>query len=511
MQAVKKTVSISKIVNTIIGLSIMILGPFFDSPQFLFPSSPQLIELGFPIVNNQALITISDAGWTASIIFLGLIWLWTTVDTLWPSLLSLVLLALSPHFQLPTLFAQYFGFPTIAFLFFLLFFIAAITRSQVASYFANFLLTRNFIQGRPWILVTTLLFTVYACALVDLLSSPFICLPVVYLILHEVGCKEGDKLSIFLVGNVIASFVLAFTTDAIKGGAVFMLGGFSTFVANNPQLGLGLFNPMNWIIMTLILSTIGIFAIVFCMRFIFRVDVSPLKNFNTQSLRDKPLPPMNWKQKTIIALLVVYIIWMLVPSLLPADLPITNYLKSRSLIGACALCSAVLWIKHKGERLYNVSELASSVAWGIYFLLASAYLFGNLLIAPGTNISILLELLFRNTLQGLGYYGFILLIMVLAIIITNFMNSNVMAIILAPIVAQIALSYGFDAMPIAILFIYVLALAVLTPGSGIAGAILYGNREWLPGSAAFSYALFLTVLFLVIAIVFGIPLAKILF
>ncbi len=202
---------------------------------------------------------------------------------------------------------------------------------------------------------------------------------------------------------------------------------------------------------------------------------------------------------------------MLIPSLLPADLPITNYLKSRSLIGACALFAAVMWIQYKGERLYTVSELAASLSWGIYFLLASAFLFGNLLIAPGTNISILLELLFRNSLQGLGYYSFILLIMVLAIIITNFMNSNVMAIILAPIVAQIALSYGFDAMPIAILFIYVLALAVLTPGSGIAGAILYGNREWLPGKAAFLYALFVSVLFVLIAIVFGIPLASLLF
>ncbi len=73
-----------------------------------------------------------------------------------------------------------------------------------------------------------------------------------------------------------------------------MLSGFSAFLANNPQSGLGLFNPMSWIIMTFILSIIAILAIVFCMRFIFRVDVSPLKNFDTQKLKDTPLPPMNY-------------------------------------------------------------------------------------------------------------------------------------------------------------------------------------------------------------------------
>ncbi len=509
-QAQAQPLAIGKLIHTIIGVAIMLICPFLNSPQFAFPTSERLEGMGFPVVDGMAMISLSPAGWVAVTIFIGLLWLWIFVDTFWPSILALIVIALNPLYPLPEVMALYFGNPTTYFIFFLLFFTAAIVKSQIVNYIANFFMTRDSLQGRPWRLMFTLVLATYFGAWLDGLSTVFILWPVTYLILNETGYKPGDKVSTFMVGNLLAALILAANGDIIKGPILFATAGYTSFVRNNPSLGLPEINVASWVLFSIIIAVCTIALIFFCMRFIFKLDVEPIKNFDTSKFKENKLPPMNWQQKTLIGLFIVFLLWMLVPNFLPAS-PITTFCKQNAYIGSIVLFFALISIRYKNEPIAKLPEVVAIIPWSLFFLLATAFFFGGRLTVPSTNISILLELTISNMLQGLSYIPFILLLIVLAFIATNLMNSIVVGVIVAPILATISLNYGFAAVPVVVIFVYTLMSAILTPAAGIPGALLYGNREWFPGKEVMFYAIFFSIVITLVTIVVGIPAAQILF
>ncbi len=501
----------TKLVNTIIGVAIMLLGPLFTAPEFSFPAAERLINMGFPVVDGNALVSFSDAGWTAAIIFIGLVYLWITVDTFWPSLFGMIVITLNPYYPMPAVLAQYLGNPMTFNILFLTIFLAAIIKSQIINYVANYLLTRNFLKGRPWILLGTLMVASYFGALIDAVAIVFLLWPVCYFILEEIGCKPGDKLSTFMVGNIIAGMIFGISTDIIKGPVLFMTSGFTAFVTQNPHLNLPQINIASWLLMAFIISMCIILVILFAMRFIFRVDVEGLRNFDTEKLKRNPLPPMNWKQKTLIYLFSGYIVYMLLPNFLPASFALTGFLRQNAMFGTFILFTAIMTIRYKGEPLAKMTDIAPVVPWNLFFLLAITFYIGGLLTNPSTNIPIILELSIANALQGLDYLSFLLLTILFAMIVTNLLNSVVSAIILAPVIATVSLSYGFVTMPIVALFVYAISSALLTPAAGVPAALMYGNKDWLPGNAAPFYAVFFTTIISIVILVVAIPLARILF
>ncbi len=504
--------SVSKLIHTLIGLAIMLLGPLMASPEFYFPANPRLEAMGIPIIDGNAIIAMSAAGWTAATVFIGMLWLWVFVETFWSSLIGVLLIAFSPHFPLPQFMAQYMGNPTTFLIFFILFFSAALTKSNVVVYISNYLLTRKYLQGRPYMLMLAILIAAYAGAWFDGgLGTVFLIWPVTYLILTEAGYKPGDKVSTFMVGNVIAGLVFALLTNIIKGPVLFMSSGYTNYVSNNPNLGLEHINVASWTLFTAILCVITTILLFLGARFILKLDVEAIKNFDTEKLKNKPLPPMNWKQKTLLYLFAIYIAWMVIPSLLPQTIPFIAYCKSKAFAGSMALFAVMIIIKRKNEPLIKLPEVAAAVPWGLYFLLAAALYFGGILTNPKTNIPILLEMLISNALQGLDFIPFLLLTMLLAIVATNLMNSIVTGIIGSPIIASVALNYGFPALPIVVLFLFILMSAMLTPAAGVPGAMLHGNKEWLPGKAAMSYAVFFTIVISIVTVAVGIPLALAIF
>ncbi len=503
--------SISTLVHSLIGLAIMFIGPLLPSPKFAFPVTDKLTKMGFPVVDGNAIITLSEAGWVAAIVFLGLLYLWIFVDTFWPSIVGFLAVAMNPHYQIGQAMMQLMGHPVTFMLFFLFFLIAALMKSQSVGYIANAILTHKSIQGRPWRLLLAMMLGTYFASFITFTATLFFVWTIVYLIAHEVGLKPGDKLVTFMVGNVVIAGTLSTSTDIIKGPALFMSTGYNRFVAANPEAGLIPVDVISWIILLFTVSMCVIALILFAMRYIIRVDVGPLLTFDTEKLKANPLPPMNWKQKTILFLFAAYAIFMLLPSLLPASLPITAYLKSKANLGSLIVFALLIVIKHKGEPLVKVNELVSAIPWPLFFLLTAVFYFGSILVTPSTNIPILMESILGNALQGLDYWPFLAVSLVLAFVITNLMNSIVVGNILTPIIGIVAVSYGFEVMPIVVCFFIVLLSAILTPAAGVPGAFLYGNKEWLPGSSARYYAVFISIIMAIVTAFVAVPLSIILF
>ena len=111
----------SKIIHTIIGICIMI---FF---QFLPVNLPSVTDVGMQILG----------------IFLGTLYLWTTVDILWSSLLCLGAIGISAYTTMDTMLESMLGNSTLMLMLFIMILSGALVKFKLTDYIARFFLTRK--------------------------------------------------------------------------------------------------------------------------------------------------------------------------------------------------------------------------------------------------------------------------------------------------------------------------------------------------------------------------------
>lgn len=84
-------------------------------------------------------------------IFIGIIYCWTFVDSIWPSIISIALLGISGYDNMWNTVIQAFGNPVVIQMFFIMIFIGLVQEEEVSEYIARWFITRKIINKRPWV------------------------------------------------------------------------------------------------------------------------------------------------------------------------------------------------------------------------------------------------------------------------------------------------------------------------------------------------------------------------
>ena len=90
-------------------------------------------------------------------VFIGLIYMWSFVDTLWPSILGLVALALTDYGTIYSVCMNSFGNSTAVMLFLFLGIVVVIEQSGLATWLANKFLGIKAFNGKPWLFTLCLI------------------------------------------------------------------------------------------------------------------------------------------------------------------------------------------------------------------------------------------------------------------------------------------------------------------------------------------------------------------
>ncbi len=502
--------SISGIIHTIIGICIMIFGRYITPLSIDVAETPKLLKSGFTAVDGIVHLAVSEIGMTVLAIFLGMIYLWTFVDVVWPCFLGLFMLGISSFAPMPIVMRDFLGNPMTVQIFCAFIFVGALIHANVAIYLARYLMTHRLCQGRPWVLTASILLTSYLIAFFDQISSVFLMWSALYVIFEEVGYKKGDKYVSALIVGSIAMILCAFCSDSVKNGAFYILSGLYAIAEANPSLNIVPLSYGSYFIFGIALSMVVLLLILFLMRFVFRVDVSPLEKLDVNILNKNPLPPMTWKQKGIIVLFSFYVFYMLAPSFLPKGTAIANFIQQNLLGGIVATVFLLGFIRFKGEPLADITQTSRAFPWSVFLLIAAAFLFGNAVNAPQTNISLFLEYALSSYFDGLGFAMLCIAGAVVAIVVTNFFNSVVAGLIFAPVLASIANAYGFSSGPLLALFIFTVLFGLATPAASPFAAMVFGN-PWLSKKDAAMYGVIYSLVVVLVVSIIGVPLATMLF
>lgn len=507
----QQKMNLGEIFHTIVGLGIMLFGRYVPAPSMVVESSEKLINLGLPQVDGGVLLSITPIGMTVISLFIGVVYLWTVVDTLWPSFIGVLLLGMSDYAPMAKVLAQFMGNPMVVMIFFLLIFAAVLIKSRLSTYLARWFMTHRAVQGRPWLFTAAILVATYLVAFFEQTSACFLMWPVLYIIFDYVGFKKGDLYVSLMIVNTMMMALLSFCTDPVKGGAFYLLSNMQSLAITSPELHVRPLNLASYLGFSVIISAVCILAMLFVMRFVFKVDVGPLKRIKPEILEQEKLPPMSIQQKIIVALFLLYALWLLLPGIIGRDNVLGAFMAQNAFGGSLMVVFIVSFLQIGGKPVANIVDACPVFAWRTFFLIATAFLLGGTITGPETNVTLFMEYLLRDHLSGLGGFSLTVAMILIGIVVTNFCNSVVAGLVLTPVLLAICNVFGINPGPIMACFFFVVLFAAATPAASPFAAILFDNSAWVSKKDVVLHALIASGIVVCVLIVLGIPLAKMLF
>jgi len=511
MQSKNQKFNVGLFIHSIVGISMMLFGRFLPPPGIAVPFNERLQAAGIPLQGDHHLLSVSPEGMIIIGLFFGVVYLWTFVDALWPSFLGVVLFGMTSQVPMPQALNQFMGNPMTVMLFFLFMFAAILMRSNISAYLARWFMTHRIVRGRPWVFTAMILVGTYCVAVFEQTTACFLMWPALYIVFDHVGFKRGDKYVTLMIVNTMMVALLCFATDPFKGGAFYLLNNMNNLAVSGTAGEIKTVNIALYLLFSVTISFLCIAAILFFMRYVYRVDVSPLQKINPEILSQDELPPFSLQQKLILALFFLYALWLLLPGIIGRQSGLGAFLANNTFGASAVIIFLATSIRINSKPLADLPETNQSYPWRTFVLIATAFLLGNAMTKPVTNVTLFMEFFLKSHFAGLSELTLTIVVIILAIVVTNFCNSVVAGLIFTPVILALSGGLGFAATPIIVCFFFIVLIAAVTPAASPFAAILYDNPDWISRRDVAVNTLVSSGIIMGILIVIGIPMAKIMF
>ncbi|MFZ7103938.1 MAG: SLC13 family permease [Peptococcaceae bacterium] len=456
--------STAYVINSIITLAIMI------GFKYVVPAPEPLTPLGVEILG----------------IFLGMLYGWLVVnDIIWPSIVGLVLLGLSEYTTVTNAFATGFGNKTVLLMLFFFLFTNIINSAGIIEYIAKWIVTLKIAYGKPWMLSFLLMIAaIVSFFMVSATAACLVMIPLIKSISLLYGFEPGDKWPMLMMGGLVYVGSTSYIFLPYKSLPLIVFASYETTTGETIAYG-----PYMFII---IISTIVALALfLLTCKFIFRPDVSKIINCNIILDRDKM--QLSSYQKFVLGFFAVVLVLLIVPNIVPSTFFLAELLKKIGNTGILAL-AVVFYLACNFKDGSNVNQLFSrNISWTIIFLLTAAMTISGAFSSEETGISQWMSSVVTPMVQGKSPFIFIVLVCTLSAILTNLANNQAVCAIFTPIILSIGVAFGANLPTLVACMMAASNVGMVTPPASATGALLHGDKEWVPGKSAYSYGLVYTL------------------
>lgn len=448
--------------------------------------------------------------------FLGMVYLWSTVSSLWPSLLGLIMIALSGYggegiTGFRYVFLNAFGAETVLLTLFAMVLFGAVDEAGCTKYIARWLLTRKMINGRPYVFFGVVFFTSYVISvLVGPITGLILMWPISLRMMDAVGIERCDKVWPYFFVGMFVMMTLGQPFLPFLGAQLVVLSAFDAMTGGTMPVPFAQYMAFN-LIMTMLL--LMVFLVV--LKFVIRPDVSKLKNVTAEQMAEtQQLPPMVWPQKLMLIMLPIYILMLLVPNFMQGSTnPVIVFLATLGPMGVTLVwIVAFSVIRYKGKEMLDFREVSyKQFNWGIYFMIAAAVYGANALASDATGVKEFLLQTLDPILGGKPEMVFVAIMFTVALIITNFANNAAMAVVLMPVILAFSDQMNINPMPVAMGVTMMVFVAMLTPAASPHAGLMHGRKDIYATGDIMRIGFPVCVVTLIFYIFIGYPLAKVLF
>ena len=414
---------------------------------------------------------------------------------IWPSLLGMVAFAGTGMMPMTEFLKVSFGNETVVFILFMFVFTAVIDEVGLINFIANWFISRKMVAGRPWVFSFILLIGCFVASQINMFVAILVFWGIIYIVADKFGFEKYDGWTTFMVMGVVVASAIGGCVLPYKLVPLAMLGVYRTVTGGD-------INFFQYVCFSLPITLIIMVVFVLVGRLIIRPDVKGLKNLSVDFVKKEDLI-LNSKQKTAFAYLIAFIALMLLPGALPKTWAIRQFLDQIGIVGTVMIMIVLMfWTQFDGKPLMDFKKMAAQgVGWDIFIIFSMVIPFASIFTNDATGIKQFMLDCLKPLLVGHSPMIFIFLVMLLAVILTNFANNMVVGAALIPVIYAIGSSMGVNIMAAVAVLIIVINLAFVTPAASPGAAMVFAN-EWVRAKDIYKMAVaFVVVAFIVVSAV----------
>ncbi|MDR1753310.1 MAG: hypothetical protein LBR74_00160 [Eubacterium sp.] len=456
----------------------VIIGLFFMFGFGLLPPVHGLTVVGMKIIG----------------IFFSLLFLWSAVGIVWPSILGIIAFGMSGYAPMTQVIASGLGSPVVWQLLMIMIISGAITSSGLGEYIARKIMSSEFTRGKP---VTFIFLFLWSLFLVGVLSNAFAPLflgwSIIYSIADMAGYKKRDKTITILLVFVtmicgLGEFVIPF-----KGWQLALVESFNNITGIT--MSYTLFMAVAFIIGTLIAL---IFAI--SIKYVFKADLSKLNSFDPSVLQDFKQKKLTYRQKSYFFSFIFIVCATLLTTVLPDTWLLQRILSSLTGNGIFALAVVLLClIRVDGSPLLDFGEVAKSgIKWEVVFICASIIPLASALTSKETGIIELITRTVSPFFEGKSAAFVLALLIFLITAATNIGSNTGVALLFIPIAVPLAIAANLSLQVVGIAVIYSACMGFILPGASAISAVGYTN-DWIAPKDMIRYASYGVLCYVVVS------------
>lgn len=435
-------------------------------------------------------------------IFIALIYGWSVMETIIPSLFAIVAISLTEYGNTQTLLANMFSNSTVLIMLVSLIAFMAISQTGAGDWMLAKILGSKLVKKSPSIFIMMLFvafFFGFKFGIVMFLY--FVILPLLNEMILKCGYEKGDKFNfLFLTGALTAGML---------GMCFFPFGGWGLMSSGTlSQLTQVPCSYPGYIAMVAIISILFIVTYPFFMK-LCGCDLNKLASVDIEETFGQSLKSgkITIQQKIALFSLIVFIFIVLIANIFP-NITICAWINSTyGMVG----CMTILWffvvsMKIDGKSLLDMRKAAADFQWDMLLLIGVALVISGALTSEQTGISVALSKILMPIFSGKGPIFILIVIAIATTILTNIGNNTVMLFLVINLSATLynnGLDFNITAAGL-IIAITSTFVAYLTPASSMPGAIIH-SLSCMKSTTAYKWTPILAVYALIIVLVVVIP------
>ncbi|MBQ5668785.1 MAG: hypothetical protein IIV42_05825 [Peptococcaceae bacterium] len=431
--------------------------------------------------------------------FIAAIYGWSTIGMVWPSFICLTAIGLTigPNQMIAA------GFnATILAMIFVFLLMALLEETGATTWLVNTILGSKFTMGKPWLTLFLLFGAAYIGGILNSMVMAIVFMGVFTTLCKNLNVTPYTKLPTCLMIGTALALLMGQISIPVMGNAMMIMATYNAMfpVPLNLLQYMAFMIPMGFLMMA---------TFVCIMRFVLRVDVSPLKNFDPAMFGGTQKASRD--MKLAMMFFVIYMV-LVVMSSIGALGTVAAFLGKFGMFGiiAMVICVMMLLKKEDGTPYLNFHMSAAKIGWDPVLMVAFIMVISSYMNTAETGISqTLMSLLMPFT--TLSPFVFIVVALFFAMVTTNVATNLIIIVMVMPVIYNFAGMVGLNASGLMCLLFIAAHLALATPAAAPPTGIMMTAKEMIKVGDFSKYALIsLPILFAVLMLV-GIPYSNIIF
>lgn len=479
----RKPVDVKYVIFVIIGLVLMFL-----SDKFI-PTWGPVTPMGVAMLGA----------------FVGLLLLITaTGELIWPACAAYIAVIFHGYMDANAATSSFVGTTVIIQMVAVTVICSALRETGAGEVIAKKLLTAKFVQGKPLAFTITFLVAfLFADILLNTFGGIIFSFAVFESVCNALGYKKNDK--------YVQSMYLGLYLDGMIGCAILPFSGMQLGITNSFNAAMGnfghAFNPAFYIIAVIPVGVCFMVVYALAMRYIFGCDMSKLKELDINNLDSLKSVSDKFNKVQIIYILafVFGIAYSFALLILPKTLSWYGRFASITQAAWFILVIVILsFVKVDGKALMNTAKhFKEGANWGFITTVGIFSALGGALSSNDLGIKTWLTEILGPVFSNMSWPVFVLLIVVVCSVVTNFFSNMATGVIVASMTAPFAAAFadsGINVSVIGAAIAYSSMFAYLTYAAAGPAPILLG-REGIENRFIWSKGLITLVIYIVVATV----------